>query len=91
MDFNNQPLNRVGFFNVEVLVGKRKIKNTRVINITRDGKSSLCWRDWLTQMNYHIGEANSYSEHSIVVSQIKTVEVENLKTESSRLFTRREK
>ena len=37
MDYSNQPLNLVGFINVEVQVGKRKTKNARIA-ITRDGK-----------------------------------------------------
>ena len=59
VDYSNQPLNLVGFINVEVQVGKRKNKNARIV-ITRDGKR---WKfDWLVQLNYHVGEAKSNSE-----------------------------
>ena len=40
VDYDNQPLNLLGFISVEVQVGKRKIKNARIV-ITRVGKRSL--------------------------------------------------
>ena len=63
---------------MEVQVGKRKIKNARIV-ITRDGKRSLIRRDWLAKLNYHVGEANSNSECDNVVGHIKTSEIETLK------------
>ena len=56
--YKNQLLNLGGFINEEVQVGKRKIKNARVI-ITQDGKRSLIGKDWLAQLNYYVGEANT--------------------------------
>ena len=90
MDYNSQPLNLVGFINVEVQVGKRKIKNATIV-ITRDGKRSLFGRDWLEQLNYHLGEANSNSEYNNVVGHIKTSESKTLKNKFKQLFTRKGK
>ena len=39
-DYNNKPLNQLGFTNVNVIVGKRTIKNARIV-ISRDGKRSI--------------------------------------------------
>ena len=46
VDYNNKPLNSLGFMTADVKVGKRTIKNARIV-ITRDGKRSLIGRDWL--------------------------------------------
>ena len=85
VDYKNQPLNLVDFINVEVQVGKRKIKNARV-NITQDGKRSLIGQVWLAQLDYHVGEVNSVIWHSSVVGHIKAKIVESSKI---RLFTRK--
>ena len=37
VDYNNKPLNLLGFITADVKVGKRTIKNARIV-ITRDGK-----------------------------------------------------
>ena len=39
-DYNNNPLNLLGFTNLNVKVGKRTIKNARIV-ISKDGKRSL--------------------------------------------------
>ena len=39
-DYNNKPLNLLGFTNLNVKVGKRTIKNARIV-ISKDGKRSL--------------------------------------------------
>ena len=76
VDYNNQLPNLVGSINVEVQVAKRKIKNARIV-ITRDGKRSLIGREWLAQLNYHVGEANSNSEYNNVVGQKKHQKAKN--------------
>ena len=40
------------------------------IVITRDGKRSLIRRDWLTQLNFRVGEANGNSEHTNIINNI---------------------
>ena len=54
VDYNNKPLNLLGFMTVDVQVGKRKLENARIV-ITRDGKRSLIGRDCLTQLNFRVG------------------------------------
>ena len=90
VDYNNQPINLVGLINVEVQVGKRKIKNARIV-ITRDGIRSLIGRDWLAHLNYHVGEANRNIEYNNVVGHIKKSESETLKNKFKQLFTRKGK
>ena len=63
VDYNNKPLNLLGFMTVDVQVGKRKLKSARIV-ITRDGKRSLIGRDWLTRLNSRVGEANGNSEYT---------------------------
>ena len=63
VDYNNKSLNLLGFMTVDVQVGKRKLKIARLV-ITRDGKRSLIGRDWLTQLNFRVGEANGNSEYT---------------------------
>ena len=80
VDYNNQPIkptNLVGFSNMEVQEGKRKITNARIV-ITRDGKRSIIGRDWLAQLNYHVGEANSNRGYNNVLGHIKTSERKTL-------------
>ena len=47
VDYNNKPLNLLGFTNVNVKLEKRAIKYARIL-ISREGKRSLIGRDWLT-------------------------------------------
>ena len=53
VDYNNKPLNLLGFTNVNVKVGKRTIENARIV-ISSDGKQSLIGRDWLNQLNFRV-------------------------------------
>ena len=46
VDYDNKPLNLLGYATVNVKVGKRTIR----VVITRDGKRSLIGRDWLNQL-----------------------------------------
>ena len=60
VDYNNKPLNLLGYTTANVKVGKRTIKNARIV-ISRDGNRSLIGRDWLNQLNFNVGEANGNS------------------------------
>ena len=66
-DYNNKPLNLLGFTTVDVQVGK--IKNAKIL-ITKDGKRSLIGRDWLTQLNFRVGEVTRNCEHNKTVNNI---------------------
>ena len=61
VDYNGKPLNLLGFFTVDVQVGKRNFKKERLV-IARDGKRSLIGRHWLTQLNFLVAEAKPESE-----------------------------
>ena len=50
-EYNEKPLNLLGFINVDDQVGKETIKKARMV-IAREGKKSLVGRDWLTQLNF---------------------------------------
>ena len=69
MDYNNKPLNLLGFMTADVKVGKRTIKNARIV-ITRDGKRSPIGRDWLKQLNFRVGEANGNSDYFNIIQNI---------------------
>ena len=69
VDYNNKPLNLLGFMTADVKAGKGTIKNARIV-ITRAGKRSLIGRDWLNQLNFRMGEANGNSEYSNVIQNI---------------------
>ena len=69
VDYNNKPLNLLGYTTVNVNVGKRTIKNARIV-ITKDGKRSLIRRDWLNQLNFEVDEVNGNSEYAHVVHNI---------------------
>ena len=69
VDYNNKPLNTLGFTNMNVKVGKRTIKNARIV-ISRDGKRSLIGRDWRSQLNFRWGEANGNGEYFNTITHI---------------------
>ena len=66
VDYNEKPLNLIGFINVDVQVGKRTIRRARIV-IARDGKKSLVGRDWLTQLNCRVSEASKECESTNTV------------------------
>ena len=72
---------------MEVQLGKRKAKNARIV-INRDGKRLLIGRDWLAQLNYHVGDADSNSEYINVVGHKNPSENETFKNKYNKLFTR---
>ena len=88
VDYNNKPLNLLGFTSVDVKVGKRTIKNARIF-ITRDGKRSLIGRDWLNQLNFRVREAGENSEYTNIIKSISERKtLVNLKEKFPQLFTR---
>ena len=79
VDYNNEPLNLLGFETVDLQVGKLKLKNARIV-INRDGKRSLIGRDWRTQLNFRVGKANGNSEYTNMFSNIsERREIETIK------------
>ena len=91
VDYNNKPLNLLGFTNVNVKVGKRTIKNARIV-ISRDGKRSLIGRDWLNQLNFRVGAANGIGEYPETVYHISEEQNnEHFKQKFPELFRRQGK
>ena len=91
VDYNNKPLNRLGFTTVDVQVGKRKLGKARKI-ITRDGKRSLIGQDWLTQLNFTVGEANGNSEYTNIIKNISLrKDIETLKQKFPKICSRKRK
>ena len=91
MDYNNKPLNLLGFMTAEVKVGRKTIKTARIV-ITRDGKRSLIGRDWLNQLNFRVGETNGNSEYSNNIQNIsERQDMEKLKEKFPKLFSRQGK
>ena len=72
VDYHNKLLNLLEFTTVEVQVGKKKLKNARIL-IRRDGKRSLIGPDWLDQLNLHVGEVKETSEYNQTVNNIKNM------------------
>ena len=91
VDYNNKPLNLLGFMTAEVKVIRKTIKNARIV-ITRDGKRSLIGRDWLNQLNFRMGEANGNSEYSNIIQNIsERQDSEKLKEKFPKLLRRQGK
>ena len=91
VNYNSKPLDLLGFMTVDVQVGKRKLKNARIV-ITRDGKRSLIERDLLTQLNIRVGEANGNSEYTNIINNIsETRDFETRKQKFPKLFSRQGK
>ena len=87
VDYNNKPLNLLGFMAVGVQVGKRKLKNA-IIAITRYGKRSLIGRDWLTQLNFRVSQANGNSESTNIFNNIsERRDIETIKQKLPILFS----
>ena len=60
--------------------------------ITRDGKRSLIGRDWLSQSNFGVGEANGSSEYSNIIQNISELQdIKKLKEKVPKLFRRQGK
>ena len=76
MDDHNKPLSLLRFTTVEVQVGKKKLKNSRIL-ITRDGKRSLIGRDWLNQLNFRVGEVKQKGEYNQTVNNINKTKEKN--------------
>ena len=65
VDYNQKPLNLAGSKQVIVNVGKRTIKNARIL-ISRDGGKSLIRRDWLAKLNCRVAQSKSLVEYNSV-------------------------
>ena len=92
VDSNGRPLNLLGFINLDVQVGKKTIKKSRMVN-SREGKKSLVGRDWLTQLNSRVAEAKFESEyeHSVnnVVNKVElSQDLKRIKQKFSNFFER---
>ena len=92
VDYDNQPLNLVRFITADVQVGRKKVKNARIV-ITRNGQRSLIGRDWLDQLNFRLGEANKNSEYNNDVNNInnQNINSEKIKQTFPNLFIRKGK
>ena len=53
VDYNERPLNLVGYITVDEELGKQKMRCGRIV-LSRDGKKLLVGRDWLTKLNYRL-------------------------------------
>ena len=87
VDFNNKPLNLLGYIIVTVKVGQKTIKGARLI-ITRDGGRSLIGRDWMSQLNYTLA-SNTPSEYhsSILLVNEQTNDIATLLSRFPKAFT----
>ena len=91
VDYNNKPLNLLGSTNVNVKVGKRTIKNAKIV-ISRDGKRSLIGRDWLNQLIYRVGAANGTVEYpESICHNSEEQNIEQFKRKFPELFSRQGK
>ena len=91
VDYNNKPLNLLGFVTADVKVGKRTIKNARIV-ITRDGKRPLIDRDCLNQLNFRVGEANGNSDYFNIIQNIsERQDIEKLREKFPKLLSRQRK
>ena len=89
-DYNNKPLNLLGFTNVNVK-GKRTIKNARIV-ISKDGKRTLIGRDWLNQLNFRVGSANGIIEYPETIHHISEEQnIEQFEEKFPELFSRQGK
>ena len=68
--YTGRPLNLLGYNMLEVQVGKRTIKRTRIV-IAREGKKSLVDRDRLAELEFRVAGANQKSEYNKTVISIK--------------------
>ena len=89
VDYRNKPLNLLGYKTVNVTVGKRTMKNARIV-ITRDGKRSLIGRDWLNELNFKVGEVNGNSEYAHIVHNISERQVTEVFTQTFPKFFSRQ-
>ena len=91
VDNNNKPLNLLGYTTAYLKVGKRTIKNARIV-ISKDGKRSLIGRDWQDQLNFRVGETNENSEYSNIIQNIsERQDIVKLKEKFLNLFSRQGK
>ena len=76
---------------MNVKVGKRGIKNARIV-IPSDDKRSLIGRDWLNQLNFIVGEANGNVEYSNSINHFSERQtIDQLKRKVPELFNRQRK
>ena len=55
--------------------------------ISRDGTRALIGRDWLSQLNFRVREANGNSEHSNIINDIsERQDIENIYQQNSHLI-----
>ena len=93
--YNGPPLNLSGYTTVDVKVGKKTIKNARVV-IARGGKNSLIGQDWLAKLNFRVAESNKISEYNSSINNInrkpnkteKSAELKILERKCPKSFTR---
>ena len=96
VDYHNKPLNLLGFTTVEVQVGKKKLKNARILITRGNGKRSSIGRDWLNQLNFRVGEVKQKGEYNQTVNNInktsdKNKDLEALRKKVPKLFNRKRK